>query len=308
MAKTAGKDAGGWTSIQAVSDLRTWCYRMGAVALAMLAFAAQSPIAHAGATEFCVTCTGPEASYRCTFAGEPGNGLSAGLQLHCISTLAREGHHQSCAVSRATQTPCGGALKVLALPEVSPGSPSLPAGSAAGGATGGVPADALPQAAVPPSAGTTSGSTVRAPLQNGPLSDDVEAQAGRNAAPFSPGQPAARSAPQPAATATAGGAQPAVTRPKEAAVAPAAPPAGARPPSMGNAVGSPAPEKQPLAPAKPDDEQQKQAQSTQPLDEAGKAVDDAAKSTGAALSKAGDAVGAAAKKSWNCLTSLFGDC
>jgi hypothetical protein len=37
-------------------------------------------------------------------------------------------------------------------------------------------------------------------------------------------------------------------------------------------------------------------------------VSDAAKTTGDALGKAGDAVGSAAKKSWKCLTSLFGDC
>lgn len=45
-----------------------------------------------------------------------------------------------------------------------------------------------------------------------------------------------------------------------------------------------------------------------PLDSAGKAVTNAAKTTGEALGKAGDAVGSAAKKSWKCLTSLFGDC
>jgi hypothetical protein len=45
-----------------------------------------------------------------------------------------------------------------------------------------------------------------------------------------------------------------------------------------------------------------------PLDGAGKVVSDAARTTGEALGKAGDAVGSAAKKSWKCLTSLFGDC
>jgi len=41
---------------------------------------------------------------------------------------------------------------------------------------------------------------------------------------------------------------------------------------------------------------------------AGKAAGDAAQSAGNAVSKAGSAVTNAAKKTWTCLTSLFGDC
>lgn len=52
--------------------------------------------------------------------------------------------------------------------------------------------------------------------------------------------------------------------------------------------------------------------SKEALDKAGESAKetakDAADTTGSALSKAGQSVGNAAKKTWKCLTSLFGDC
>jgi len=44
------------------------------------------------------------------------------------------------------------------------------------------------------------------------------------------------------------------------------------------------------------------------LDKAGKAVTDTAKAAGDQIGKAGDAVGTAAKKTWDCVTSLFKEC
>lgn len=44
------------------------------------------------------------------------------------------------------------------------------------------------------------------------------------------------------------------------------------------------------------------------LKKAGKTVVDAAKTTGKAIEKTGDVIGSAAKKTWRCLSSLFGDC
>ncbi|KUO68387.1 MAG: hypothetical protein APF80_15680 [Alphaproteobacteria bacterium BRH_c36] len=44
------------------------------------------------------------------------------------------------------------------------------------------------------------------------------------------------------------------------------------------------------------------------LNQAGGAVVDAAKTTGQSIEKAGDAIGSAAKKTWRCISSLFGNC
>jgi hypothetical protein len=44
------------------------------------------------------------------------------------------------------------------------------------------------------------------------------------------------------------------------------------------------------------------------LKNAGNAVVDAAKKTGETIEKTGDAVGSVAKKTWRCISSMFGDC
>ncbi len=69
--------------------------------------------------EFCVSCTGPAAIYRCTFSGDGSQspGQSPGLQLTCISELAKQGGHESCTIERTRQVPCGASAKVFAAPE-----------------------------------------------------------------------------------------------------------------------------------------------------------------------------------------------
>ncbi len=49
-------------------------------------------------------------------------------------------------------------------------------------------------------------------------------------------------------------------------------------------------------------------QTAESLEKTGEAASSAAKSAGTALEKAGQAIGDAAKKTWTCVTSLFGDC
>lgn len=67
------------------------------------------------AEEYCVTCAGPEATYRCEVEGTPaGQGSDPRSQLQCITALAQSGGHESCAVSRAGTEPCDGVLKVIA--------------------------------------------------------------------------------------------------------------------------------------------------------------------------------------------------
>ncbi|MBU1212150.1 MAG: hypothetical protein KJ587_12855 [Alphaproteobacteria bacterium] len=50
------------------------------------------------------------------------------------------------------------------------------------------------------------------------------------------------------------------------------------------------------------------AASKKGLNQAGGAVVDAAKQTGQTIEKTGDAIGSAAKKTWRCISSLFGNC
>lgn len=240
---------------------RIWRAGVLVVPLALLSGA----VALAGQAEFCVTCQGPDATYRCAFDGDSAMPGRPGLQLHCISTLAREGGHQSCSIGRANKAPCAGALKVLALPGSSPGAVQSDPVQADGPAPP-APAAAQTTAVEPPQA-------------------DVEMQGVRH----SPAAPM----PSPPATAkrtwndTSG-------------------------PSSGETAQAPPAPAEDVQAAKPvDEDADGDAQSSglmKPLDGAGKAVSDAAKTTGEALGKAGDAVGSAAKKSWKCLTSLFGDC
>ena len=101
-------------------------------------------------------------------------------------------------------------------------------------------------------------------------------------------------------------APPPIAEPKDAAAA------ATPPPPANNTVAAPAETVVPKAPKPPKTVQEmveKGAASTgKNLEEAGGAVKDTAKSAGGILQKAGSAVSNAAKKTWICVTSLFGDC
>lgn len=275
------------------------------VALMLGAPIAQAQSAPASTPEFCVSCTGPEAAYRCTFAQANGRAAAPGMQLLCISTLAREGGHASCSIARAVTSPCPGTLKVL---------PWSQADRA--------PAPASPAAAAAPDPAAPAGSPVPAPLV--PPSDDVEAKVFTRPGPGAPSAPG--SAPKPPQGTAAPSAAPppaervAVPTPiPSAQPAPAAPvaadqnPTGAKP-TWSDRSGAPAGTASAPAPASPTTTVQPSpaddapSPSAEPLQSAGKAVEDAAKSTGSAFKKAGDAVSSAAKKSWTCLSTLFSDC
>jgi hypothetical protein len=63
----------------------------------------------ASAQEYCVTCTGPPAIYRCTIASEAGTAVPPSRsQLLCITELAQTGNHESCSVGRTAAEPCLG--------------------------------------------------------------------------------------------------------------------------------------------------------------------------------------------------------
>jgi hypothetical protein len=69
-----------------------------------------APAAPAAAQEYCVACTGPAASYRCVVDGAQPGGRQP-LQVLCITTMAKDGGHESCSVSHGTVFDCKGPVK-----------------------------------------------------------------------------------------------------------------------------------------------------------------------------------------------------
>ncbi|MBL8884255.1 MAG: hypothetical protein JNL45_14510 [Hyphomicrobium sp.] len=228
---------------------------------AILAASCLGTLSRAAEPEFCVSCSGPPAQYRCTFSGDAGITPKGGLQLFCITTLAREGGHESCAVDRQTAGACAGTPKVLALP--------------AGTEPGGVAEETPPPAQPAPAAG--------APAPPAPPSSGAPAPAADAPQPPQQADPSAETKTQTPASSK----------------------------KWSEQSGAPKPAGNPAATAKSDPDENLQsapATNAEPVEKAGKAVTDAAQSTGKALEKAGSAVGEAAKKTWKCLSTLFGDC
>lgn len=90
----------------------------------------------AGAADICVKCTGPDASYDCVVNGSAS--ADTVTKLYCITALAKVGPHASCAIDRASVSPCQGERKEFTLPasvdgpfgaplEQNAGTPALPA-------------------------------------------------------------------------------------------------------------------------------------------------------------------------------------
>jgi hypothetical protein len=106
----------------------------------------------ASAQEYCVTCTGPDATYRCSIASEPGTALPPSRgQLFCISELAKKGNHSSCSVGRSQGEPCAGEPRTVILtpaaaeelPPIGTTEP-VPAGPESPAVADGVPPPAEP--------------------------------------------------------------------------------------------------------------------------------------------------------------------
>ena len=81
--------------------------RIASCAAILICLAASS---RAGEASYCVTCTGPDQTYRCRVTGE-GSKPSDALKLYCVIRTAKEGHHASCSAENATPA-CAGAEKV----------------------------------------------------------------------------------------------------------------------------------------------------------------------------------------------------
>ena len=92
-----------------------------AAALASSMLAGVAP--DAAAQEYCVACTAPPATYRCVI-GDVRLAGGQPLQAFCVSTLAKDGAHQSCRIKPGTVFDCDGPIKRLAS---GPQAPSAPA-------------------------------------------------------------------------------------------------------------------------------------------------------------------------------------
>jgi len=116
------------------------------------------------AQEYCVACTEPEMTYRCVIDGaRPG--AASSLQLLCISALAKEGSHATCAVRRGVGViDCNGAVKHV----------SVPAEGGTTAASGGKPAPTA-QGVVNPAGQTPTGQTPAA-SQSAPAQSPAAAQ------------------------------------------------------------------------------------------------------------------------------------
>jgi hypothetical protein len=103
----------------------------------------------ASAQDYCVTCTGPDAKYRCIIGGDGGVATrSSRGQMLCITQLAQSGGHASCSVSRTTTEPCEGKVKTVMFPADEPGTPPMPETA---------PPAAPPAAVAPPPPALTEG-------------------------------------------------------------------------------------------------------------------------------------------------------
>ena len=90
------------------------------------------------AGEVCVTCKGPDASYRCKLEGsgalDPSRVGDRVAQFICVSELARRGGHESCSVRNDGFPTCVGELRAVGLTGPLPDAPppaQPPAGAAA---------------------------------------------------------------------------------------------------------------------------------------------------------------------------------
>lgn len=88
--------------------------------------------------DYCVTCTGPSASYVCAIEGlsESAAARIQG-QVLCIKQLATEGRHEQCKIDRTATAVCQGLLKTVHPPAedqpaaAPPSSPARPASAPA---------------------------------------------------------------------------------------------------------------------------------------------------------------------------------
>lgn len=96
----------------------------------------------ATATEYCVGCSGPDATYRCQIEGASASGPADPVsQILCIKKIATEGGHERCSIERFSKEGCDGPVKVIA---GNSGVDAVATGAAAGDAPGTAPTNDTP--------------------------------------------------------------------------------------------------------------------------------------------------------------------
>ena len=123
---------------------------------AVLAVLTCLPVGQAQAQEYCVSCSEPNALYRCVIEGaQPRGGQS--LQMLCVTAMAKDGGHATCSVKRGTVFECDGAVKRVPWAALNlPAQPAAIAPQAPETAAKPEPA-ASPSSAVAPAAVATPG-------------------------------------------------------------------------------------------------------------------------------------------------------
>src|SRR5690349_4877573 len=96
---------------------------MQRLVIAMATLGAAALAQSSAASEYCVVCAGPDATYRCQVGGVAPTGRETDprLQLLCISEIAKSGAHDSCSIDRKATSAgageaCPGELRVIAAP------------------------------------------------------------------------------------------------------------------------------------------------------------------------------------------------
>jgi hypothetical protein len=91
--------------VQRIPSGRLWSTALGAAAILAVA----SP-GNTASSDYCVTCQGPDETYRCRVTGSGAKAHDA-LKLYCVIRTAKEGNHASCKAQKATAG-CVGLVKV----------------------------------------------------------------------------------------------------------------------------------------------------------------------------------------------------
>ncbi len=104
-----------------------WLMRLALVTMSGIAATAVS------ANGYCVACSGPDATYRCTVKGMP-EGMPADpvSQIACVKQLATAGGHERCSIEKFSQENCNGPEKVVAGRSVSDGPVDAPLATPSG--------------------------------------------------------------------------------------------------------------------------------------------------------------------------------
>lgn len=95
--------------------------------LLLLSLALLPLSATAEAAEICISCVGPDVTYRCSVDGyDNASARDTRLQLICITELAKAGGHQTCSADRSKLADCDGVVRVVTPPQPAAGTEPPP--------------------------------------------------------------------------------------------------------------------------------------------------------------------------------------